>query len=148
MNLVDFVVTAIIEEKRGKCYELYGMTKEQAEAEPDNDFKYILFLDGVKQTYEYNCYGRITQTTEVFPVGLKTPYYVGYRGLCQEGGFYMRHMRPYGEAEHGGKYILDDYVWSRNHNKAIAIRRWKRGLKKKARSHMRQQLHRELCELR
>lgn len=82
MNLVDFVVTAIIEETRGKCYELYGMTKEQAEAEPDSDFKYILFLDGVKQTYEYNCYGRITQTTEVFPVGLKAPYYVGYRGLC------------------------------------------------------------------
>lgn len=82
MNLVDFEVTAIIEETHGKCYELYGMTKEQAEAEPDTDFKYVLFMDGVKQTYEYNCYGRISRDTKVFPVSLRTPYYVGYRGLC------------------------------------------------------------------
>lgn len=33
MNLVDFYVTKILEEKRGLAYELYGMTKEQAEAE-------------------------------------------------------------------------------------------------------------------
>lgn len=43
-------------------------------------------------------------------------------------------MPAYGEHEHGGKYILDDYTWSRNHTKAETIRRWKRNLKKKARA--------------
>lgn len=45
-----------------------------------------------------------------------------------------RKMHAYGEREHGGKYVLDDYCWSRNHTKAITIRRWKRDLKKKARN--------------
>ena len=45
-----------------------------------------------------------------------------------------RRMPAYGEHEHGGKYILDDYTWSRNHTKAETIRRWKRNLKKKARA--------------
>ena len=43
-------------------------------------------------------------------------------------------MHAYGEREHGGKYVLDDYCWSRNHTKAITIKRWKRDLKKKARN--------------
>ena len=55
-----------------------------------------------------------------------------------------RKMRAYGENEHPGKYVLDDYRWSRNHHKAVAIRRWKRHLKKKARSYMRQRLHKEM----
>lgn len=42
-------------------------------------------------------------------------------------------MRAYGEREHGGKYIIDDYTFSRNHVKAVNIRRTKRLLKKKAR---------------
>jgi hypothetical protein len=45
-----------------------------------------------------------------------------------------RRMPAYGECEHGGRYILDDYTWSRNHTKAETIRRWKRNLKKKARA--------------
>lgn len=45
-----------------------------------------------------------------------------------------RRMPAYGEREHGGRYILDDYIWSRNHTKAETIRRWKRNLKKKARA--------------
>ena len=45
-----------------------------------------------------------------------------------------RKMPAYGEREHGGRYILDDYVFSRNHNKAERIRRWKRDLKKRARA--------------
>ena len=57
-----------------------------------------------------------------------------------------RKMRAYGENEHPGKYVLDDYVYSRNHTKAVAIRRWKRHLKKKARSNMRQRLHNRLSE--
>ena len=39
-----------------------------------------------------------------------------------------------------------DYRWSRNHTKAITIRHWKRHLKKKARSYMRQRLHKEMEE--
>ena len=41
-----------------------------------------------------------------------------------------RKMPAYGEREHGGRYILDEYEWSRNHCKAVTIRRWKRDLKK------------------
>lgn len=44
-----------------------------------------------------------------------------------------RKMAAYGEREHGGKYVLDGYTFSRNHTKAVTIRRWKRNLKKKAR---------------
>lgn len=43
-----------------------------------------------------------------------------------------RKMPAYGEREHGGRYILDEYEWSRNHCRAVTIRRWKRDLKKKA----------------
>lgn len=47
-----------------------------------------------------------------------------------------RKMPAYGEREHRGRYILDDYCWSRNHCRAVTIRRWKRNLKKKARAKM------------
>ena len=52
-----------------------------------------------------------------------------------------RKMPAYGEREHGGRYILDEYEWSRNHCKAVTIRRWKRDLKKKARAHNRRVMH-------
>lgn len=52
-----------------------------------------------------------------------------------------RKMPAYGEREHGGRYVLDDYVFSRNHNKAERIRRWKRDLKKRARAHNREVVH-------
>lgn len=52
-----------------------------------------------------------------------------------------RKMPAYGEREHGGRYILDDYVFSRNHNKAERIRRWKRDLKKRARAHTRRVMY-------
>lgn len=48
-----------------------------------------------------------------------------------------RKMHAYGERESGGRYILDDYDFSRNHTKAQTIKRWKRNLKKKARSERR-----------
>ena len=54
-----------------------------------------------------------------------------------------RKMPAYGEREHGGRYILDDYVFSRNHNKAERIRRWKRDLKKRARAHNRRVMYRQ-----
>ena len=54
-----------------------------------------------------------------------------------------RRMPAYGEREHGGKYVLDDYEWSRNHIKVVTIRRWKRNLKKKARAARRRMIDRE-----
>lgn len=48
-----------------------------------------------------------------------------------------RKMHAYGERESGGRYVLDDFVFSRNHTKAQTIKRWKRNLKKKARSERR-----------
>lgn len=52
----------------------------------------------------------------------------------------MKWMRAYGEREHHGKYVLDDYTFSRNHRKAVTIRRWKRNLKRKARKYNRSRL--------
>lgn len=54
----------------------------------------------------------------------------------------MRKMRAYGENEHPGKYVLEDYQFSRNHTKAVSIRRWKRDLKSVARAARRQEIHR------
>lgn len=54
-----------------------------------------------------------------------------------------RKMRAYGEMEHTGKYVLEDYQFSRNHTKGVTIRRWKRTLKKKARSFNRRMLREE-----
>lgn len=84
MNLVDFVVTKILEERRGKVYELYNMTETEAreKAKDNKDMEDFLFAEGIMQKYEYDCYGRISVSTEVFIVGKKEPYYVGYRGLC------------------------------------------------------------------
>ena len=42
-------------------------------------------------------------------------------------------MRAYGENEHKGKYVLEDYQFSRNHTKGIVIKRYRRHLKKIAR---------------
>nr|WP_288978328.1 hypothetical protein [uncultured Blautia sp.] len=52
----------------------------------------------------------------------------------------MKWMRVYGEREHHGKYVLDDYTFSRNNRKAVTIRRWKRNLKRKARKYNRLRL--------
>lgn len=84
MNLVDFTVTKILEERKGKVYELYDMTEAEARAKSkdDKDLEKFLFSDGIKQKYEYNCYGSISVSTEVFIVGKNEPYYVGYKGLC------------------------------------------------------------------
>lgn len=50
------------------------------------------------------------------------------------GGTCMRRkLKAYGEKEHRGRYVLDDYEFSRNHTKAVTIRRWRRHLKQHAR---------------
>ncbi|GFI32125.1 hypothetical protein IMSAGC013_03524 [Lachnospiraceae bacterium] len=81
MNLVDFCVTEILEEKSGPVYELYGMTKEQAEAEEPESWRAVLLSQGVKQTYKENCWGAVSVKTKVFAEG-EQPYYVGYKGVC------------------------------------------------------------------
>ena len=45
------------------------------------------------------------------------------------------------ELRNSNEEILDEYEWSRNHCKAVTIRRWKRDLKKKARAHNRRVMH-------
>lgn len=83
MNLVDFCVTKIIDEKHGPAYELFGMTKDQAKAEEQAHAFWAgrLFLPAVKQTYEYNCYGQIDVDSKIFFAN-ESPYYVGYKGVC------------------------------------------------------------------
>lgn len=55
-----------------------------------------------------------------------------------------RRTHAYGEREQGRKYVLDDYTWSRNSIRGLTIRRWKRLLKKKARSKNRMNLIKEM----
>ncbi len=84
MNLVDFVVTKILEESEGPLWQLYGMTEAEArtKSKDDKDTQALLFSEGVKQVYEYNCYGNVSVSTNIFPVGKGERYYVGYKGLC------------------------------------------------------------------
>lgn len=57
-----------------------------------------------------------------------------------------RKMSAYGERELSGKYNLEDYCFSRNHTKAVTIRRWKRDLKKRARQKSRRSIMKELTQ--
>lgn len=57
-----------------------------------------------------------------------------------------RKMHAYGEREQNGRYVLDDYYFSRNHTKAVTIRRWKRKLKKKARQRNRDMAREAMAE--
>lgn len=55
-----------------------------------------------------------------------------------------RKMAAYGEREHNGRYAIADYEYSRNHTKAETIKRWKRNLKKKARSYRRSEIYKAM----
>lgn len=85
MNLIDFHVTRITSEEKGKVWELYGMTEAQLEeAKADinyPDWYYYLLGNGVKQGYEYVDMGGKREDVKIFNVtrGAK-PYYVGYVG--------------------------------------------------------------------
>lgn len=81
MNLLDFTVTAILEEKHDLAYRLYGMTEEQARKKDETFWRNILFQPAVKQTFEYDCYGVKSTRTRVF-LANESPYYVGYKGVC------------------------------------------------------------------
>lgn len=82
MNLIDFHVTKIIEEKRDQVYKLYRMTEDELEKEK-NDLWWYEFLcgNGIKQTYEYRDDGGIRTDTKVFNLDEgQTPYFIGYIG--------------------------------------------------------------------
>ena len=81
MNLVDFWVTEIISETKGKMYELYGMSKEEAENEEELWWKEILFCDGLKQELIVEDMGGIQKKTRFINLTKgEKPYKVDYRG--------------------------------------------------------------------
>lgn len=84
MNLVDFTVTKILEEREGPLWQLYDMTEAEAhaKAKDNKEVQELLFSEGVKQVYEYNCYGSVSVATNIFSIGKGERYYVGYKGLC------------------------------------------------------------------
>lgn len=55
-------------------------------------------------------------------------------------------MRAYG-SETLKKTYRDDYTFSRNHSRAVVVRKWKRNLKKRARSRNRMFCHIKLNTL-
>ena len=80
MNLVDFWVKEIISETKGKMYELYDMTKEEAENEEDW-LKEILFCDALKQELIVEDMGGTQKKTEFINLTKgEKPYKVGYKG--------------------------------------------------------------------
>jgi len=80
MNLLEFTVTAILDEKHDLAYKLYGMTEKQAKEERNTFWRNILFQPAIKQTYEYDCCGVKSTHTRVF-LANESPYYVGYKGV-------------------------------------------------------------------
>ena len=80
MNLVDFWVKEIISETKGKMYELYDMTKEEAENE-EGWWKEFLFCDGLKQELIVEDMGGTHKKTEFINLTKgEKPYKVGHKG--------------------------------------------------------------------
>ena len=80
MNLIDFCVKEIISETKGKMYELYGITKEEAEKKKGR-WKEILFCDGLKQEIIVEDMGGTNKKTEFINLTRgEKPYKVGYKG--------------------------------------------------------------------
>lgn len=78
MNLIDFVVVEVIEEKYGQLYELFDMTKEEAV----EDGAKWLFHHGCSQTCRTRDMGG--EQVEHFIHDITTgnyPYKVGDKGL-------------------------------------------------------------------
>ena len=80
MNLIDFWVTEILSETKGKMYELYEMSKEEAENEEDW-LKEILFCDGLKQELIVKDMGGTHKKTKFINLTKgEKPYKVGCKG--------------------------------------------------------------------
>lgn len=81
MNLINFHVTNIISEKTGKVYQLYDMTEEEVNQEPEEWWKEYLLSNGIKQEYEFWDDGGTRTDSKVFNLDkLEKPYYIGYIG--------------------------------------------------------------------
>lgn len=80
MNLIDFHVTEIISETTGKVYELFGMSKEEVDSEPNQPWREYLLSDGMKQKYRYWDDGGNNEGERVFSLLSQKPYFVGYVG--------------------------------------------------------------------
>ena len=81
MNLVDFWVKEIISETKGKMYELYEMSKEEAENEEELWWKEILFCDGLKQELIVEDMGGTYKKTKFINLTKgEKPYKVGHKG--------------------------------------------------------------------
>lgn len=77
MNLITFSVLEIFNESKGKLYELYGMTIEEAQNKNDN----TLFHEGIKQTCKCSDIGGEFVREYIFDLELQqNPYFVGYFG--------------------------------------------------------------------
>ncbi len=80
MNLCDFEVTKILSEEYGPLYKLYGLTVDEVEEELNPITKNILYSQGVKQKYEYDCYGQLSVSSRISL--LSEAYKVGDKGVC------------------------------------------------------------------
>ena len=80
MNLVDFWVKEIISETKGKMYELYGITKEEAEKK-EGWLKEFLFCDALEQEIVIEDMGGTYKETRLINLTKgEKPYKVGYKG--------------------------------------------------------------------
>ena len=80
MNLIDFWVKEIISETKGKMYELYGITKEEAENKK-GWWKETLFCDALKQEIIIEDMGGTYKETRFINLTKgEKPYKVGYKG--------------------------------------------------------------------
>lgn len=84
MNLINFVVKEIIEEKYDKLYKLYGMTNEELQEEKLKDFSWYekLSHNGCRQKYSYVDIGGVSTKYDFFDLDEnEKPYKIGYKGM-------------------------------------------------------------------
>lgn len=82
MNLIDFTVEKILNEQKGKMYELLGIPKEQLENMEDSPRKQNLLSNGLKQTVLINDMGGNSITTALFNLDKnQEPYKIGDKGV-------------------------------------------------------------------
>ena len=79
-NSMDtFYITEIVEEQTGKVYELYGLSRMEAEDKLHPAWRNYLLKDGVRQKYKYEDLEGEHIGSGIF--ALEDRRYVGYCGL-------------------------------------------------------------------
>ena len=82
MNSIDFTVKKILNEQKGKMYELLGIPKEQLENEKNEHWKTCLLSNAIKQIILISDEGGLSEKTEYINLDKgQKPYYVGYKGV-------------------------------------------------------------------